>query len=122
MSRDDDMDSERMPLDGLKRSRDSERRSRFFRFDPTVSSGTILQILVLSVGAIIAYGTYQADKTQTHADIDQLRVTQTRDREEFQSTVKSFRTDIKDLKSDVKDVNNVVVGLKAQAELGVLRK
>lgn len=120
--RNDDMDSERTPLDGLKRSGDGERRSRFFRFDPTVSSGTILQIAVLSVTAIVAYGKYQADTTQTHADIDQIRVTQARDREDVKSAVDALRVDLKDIKADVKDVNNVVVGLKAQADLGANKK
>jgi hypothetical protein len=116
--KDDDMDSERMPLDGLKRSRDNERRARFFRFDPTVSTGTLLQSAGLAIALSAGYATYQSDKTQTKADIDAIHATAERDRGDVRALSETLRADLKDLKADVKDVNNVVVGLKAQADIG----
>lgn len=115
MTQESDMmsDTDRAPLDGLKRTGDA--RHRFWRFDPTVSSGTLLQIVVLGVGAIVAYGTYRADQTQIKADIEQVKTTALRDREEMKTTIEGFRTDVKELKVKMDGVGENVAVLKAQS-------
>jgi hypothetical protein len=105
-------DTDRMPLDGLHR--DSDRRHKFFRFDPTVSTGTLLQIGVLVVGASVAYGTYREDRTQIKADIDMVKVTTARDREDVKTAIEAFRVELRGVQQSIQGANESLAVLKAQ--------
>jgi len=43
---------------------------KLVRFDPTVSTGMLLQIGVLISGGVMAYGTYQADRAVQKMQVD----------------------------------------------------
>lgn len=108
-------DSNRMGLDPMKRARrDADQRHRFFRFDPTVSSGTLLQLLVLALGAGGAYATYRSDQTQTRADIDQIKMVAERDRNDLKTAVDVFRTDMREVKGSLESMGKDVAVVKAQ--------
>lgn len=109
-------DTDRAPLDGLNRAGDVERRHRFFRFDPTVSSGTLIQLGTIMVAAAVAYGTYREDRTQTRNDIDQVKAMAARDREDVKAAFETFRGDMKDLKTDMRGVSQDVAVLRAQGK------
>ncbi len=66
--------------------RDSDQGHRFFRFDPTISMGTIVLMSEILVAAGLAYGTYAADKART-----ELRITQ------MQTDISSNRTNAKEI-------------------------
>jgi hypothetical protein len=106
-------DTDRAPLAGLHRESD-ERRHRIFRFDPTVSSGTLLQLAGILVAAAVAYGTYREDRAQTKADVESVKTTATRDREETRAAIERFSGDLKDLKTDVVGARQDLAVLKAQ--------
>jgi hypothetical protein len=107
------MDTDRAPLDGLKRPGDN--RHKFFRFDPTVSSGTLLQIGGLVITVAIGYATYREDRAQTLAKIERLEADAMRDREVQKTSFESFRGDVKDLKTKMDGVSENVAVLKAQS-------
>lgn len=108
-------DSSRMPLDHLRRSSDQHGSKRFFRFDPTVSTGTLIQIATIMIGFAIAYGTYREDLAKTRADIELIKVTANRDREDVKAAVSDFHSDVKDIKNDLRDMSSSLAVLKAQA-------
>ncbi len=117
---DTDMDTDRAPLDGLKRTTDG--RHRFLRFDPTVSTGTLLQIGALVCTIAVGYSTYREDRVETKAAIDAVKATAVRDRDEMKTTIESFRTDVKELKTKMDGVGENVAVLKAQAAIAPPRR
>lgn len=105
-------DFDREPADGLKRNSDS--RHRFLRFDPTVSTGTLLQIGALVGTIVVGYSTYREDRVETKAAIEAVKATAVRDREEMTKAVESFRGDLKELKTKMDGVGENIAVLKAQ--------
>ena len=90
---------------------------RFLRFDPTVSSGTLIQIASILIGFGIAYGTYREDQTKTKAEIDAVKVSAERDRIDSRSAVNEIRGDMKDVKSDISQINKTMAVLEAQGRV-----
>jgi hypothetical protein len=101
----DDMD-EAGPGAPLRREHD--RRHRFFRFDPTVSTGILVNLLGSLAGLAIAlsimYSTYREDRTSMLKDIDQVKITAQRDREDLKQGMAEMRSDMRDMKLDLRDV------------------
>ncbi len=92
----------------------SDHKHRFFRFDPTVSSGTLLQLGSIAIGFAVAYGTYQADRTQMKADIEAGKVAAEYDRTAVKISTERLASDVKEMKVDLKDVSNRLIEIKAQ--------
>ena len=90
---------------------------RLIRFDPTVSSGTLIQIASILVGFGIAYGTYREDQTKTRAEIDAVKVSAERDRADSRGAVNEIRSDVKDMKSDISQINKTMAVLEAQGRI-----
>lgn len=95
-------------------NREGDQRHRFWRFTPEITTGNLLTAVTIAAGAIVAYGTYRADQTQTRADIKAVEVRQLADRDDFKSTVSSFRDDTKELKKDVQRISESIAEIKAQ--------
>jgi len=110
-------DSSRMPIDAHRRSSDRPGMHRFFRFDSTVSMGTIIQIGSIVVMAVLAYGAYREDQTKTKAEIEAVRVSATHDREEYRSGVADMRGDIKDVKDRMGSIDKSLTILQATTQM-----
>jgi len=93
---------------GAPMRREHDRRHRFFRFDPTVSTGILVNLLGSLVGGAIAlsvmYSTYREDRTAMLKDIEAVKISAQRDREDLKGVVAEMRSDIRDVKSDLRDV------------------
>ncbi len=105
-----------MPLE-YRRTSDQVGSKRFLRFDPTVSSGTLIQIGSIVVMAAVAYGTYREDQTKVKADIDAVKVSAERDRADSRGAVNEIRSDVKDVKADVSQINKTLAVLEAQGRI-----
>jgi hypothetical protein len=106
-----------MPLDQHRRYSDQSGPKRFFRFDPTVSSGTMIQIGSIVVMAAVAYGTYREDQTKTKAEIDAVKVSAERDRTDSRGAITQISSDMKDVKADVSQINKTLAVLEAQGRM-----
>lgn len=104
-----------------RRSGDHRAPHRFLRFDPTVSSGALLQIGSFVIGFAVAYGTYTSDRTQMKADIEAVKTAGERDRNDVKATVQQFSADIKELKAGVNDANLKLVKIEAQNSAATTR-
>jgi flagellar motility protein MotE (MotC chaperone) len=109
-----------MPLE-YRRASDHGGTKRFLRFDPTVSSGTLIQLASIVVMAAVAYGTYREDQTKTKAEIEagkvsiaEVRANAERDRADARGAVNEIRSDVKDVKADVSQINKTLAVLEAQ--------
>lgn len=125
MSREDVEDSGPMGFDQHRRAGDGSVARRIVRFDPTVSTGTIIQILSIMAMATVAYGTYREDQTKVKAELEAVRVgakvetealkvNAERDRTDSRSAVNEIRSDVKDVKADISQINKTLAVLEAQ--------
>lgn len=105
-----DIETEPAPL-GISRS-----KRQLFRFDSTVSMGTLLQMLLISVAAILGYGTYSADKAKDHAEVAQIKVDAENQRTAVKESLGDLKTDVKDIQRTLIDVNQNMAVLKARSE------
>lgn len=93
----------------------SDKR-RVIRFDPTVSSGTILQSLLLVIGAVAGYGQYQADKAKDHAEVAQIKVDADVQRVSVKEKLDDLRTNVNGIQHTLSDVVNTVTILKERSD------
>lgn len=90
-----------------------EQRRKFFRFDPTVSTGTLITLATLMVSFGIAYGTYREDQAKRDAQVEAIKVQAAVDR----SAITQLGSDIKELKGDVSEIGKNVTVIKVQREM-----
>jgi len=93
---------------------DEEKPRRFFQFKPDVTSGTLIQILVILAGAVVAYGTYQSDKTQTRADIEAVKIASESNRKQVQDALVEIKVEMREIRDKVNQTSTNVEVLKAQ--------
>ena len=96
----------------------THQRRKFFRFDPTVNSGTIGQIVTLLILAAGAWATYQSDKATARMEMDNVKLQVDKDRESSKEAVRDLRMDIKDMQQTLNAVNLQVTKLNARSEAG----
>jgi septal ring factor EnvC (AmiA/AmiB activator) len=102
------MNSDRTPLEASASTLNGAKLSKIVRFDPIVSMGTLIQILVIVVGGVGVYGTYSADQTRRDMRVEQVAKDLDSNRNGTRDTLLELRSDVKDLKSDIKDVQHQV--------------
>lgn len=88
---------------------------RYFRFDPTVSTGTILQLVSFFLVAAGAWGTYQADKAKTAADMGQIKEVAASDRAATKEALNELRNDVKEMSSRVHDMAKTLAVMEARS-------
>lgn len=89
-----------------------------FRFDPTVSSGTLIQIAVLMGGGVIAYGTYQADRTETKLAVEALRSAAAEEKTATKGSLSELRTDVKDVQRTLVQISQTLAVSEARQQAG----
>lgn len=98
----------------MELKRNDDRRHKFWRFDPTVSTGTLLTLGMLLVTVAGGYATYREDRVTMLTKISTLEADVARDRENQKVLFESFRGDVKDIKIKMDGISENVTILKAQ--------
>jgi hypothetical protein len=98
-----------------------ERRQhrKLLRFDPTISSGQLIQIFTLMGGLFVAWGTYQADRTTTKLEIEQIKINAAADKVLAKEAVVEMRAEIRKVQDTITSVDKAVTSI--QAEIGAKR-
>jgi hypothetical protein len=99
-------------LAGIRRR---ERRS-FFRFDPTVSTGTLLQIGVVLTACTVAWGQYQRDQERVSNELAVVKRDQTEQRAAVREQLRDLSGDMKEVTRALGQVQEGVAVLKARAD------
>lgn len=89
-------------------------RRRLFRFDPTVSSGTLLLVAQILAGFVIAYAQYTGDRARDEMRFEQLRKDVDGNRVQLTNTVASIQVDVKEVQRTLQDVSTSLAVLKAR--------
>ncbi len=106
-----DYETKPMPLDPF-----GKKTRQLVRFDPTLSTGSLLQIGLWLGGMVIGYGAYQADKAKDRMEVEQIKVDATAQRAAVRESISELRTDVKDVQRSLIDLNQSMAVLKARSE------
>jgi hypothetical protein len=114
----DNMDSDHASLSARSRRYGDESSSgrRFWRFDPTVSTGTLLTVIVMIIGAVTAYASYREDRAQMRTDIDLLKYQSVNDETTMKGTINDVRLDIKEMKTDITEIKQGMAVMNATSK------
>lgn len=92
-----------------------QQPGRFMKFDPTVSTGTIIQTLVFIVGVATAYGGYREDQVKQDGRIAQVEVLADKDRESTKDALKEIKTQVSDLQKSNQEIKESLAILRGRA-------
>lgn len=87
-----------------------------WRFDPTISTGSLLQIATLLAACGLAYGTYREDRTRTNMEIDQLKASVLADRLIAKESIIELKQDVRKVQETITSVDKTVSGIKAEID------
>jgi hypothetical protein len=100
-------DSEPIPLDGPPK--------RYVRFEPTLNTGHVLQIVVLVVGGFSAYGALKNDQFQQRADLEQVKAVALIERAQTTQALIEIKASVKELQVSTQDVKESLAILRGRA-------
>jgi hypothetical protein len=92
------------------------RRSKFFRFDPTVSSGTLLLVGQMTVACVLAYGVYTADKRTTEMEVSQIKKDASRTEAETKNNISHLLEKMDKVQAGINDMSKDIAVLKARRD------
>lgn len=101
-----------VPLDAPHGSAHNTARRRFWRFDPTISTGTIALGIELLIGGGLAYGIYTADKKETKMEIVQLQKDRQEDRETTKEVVRLLSNKMDQVQTGLYELRTDIAVLK----------
>lgn len=84
---------------------------RLMKFDPTISTGTLVQIAVFIVAGFIAWSDVKQNQAVQRAELDQAKAAQMVQAK----AMETLQSDIKDLTKAVSDVRTDVAVLRGRA-------
>lgn len=96
-----------MPLDGAQR--------KYVRFDPTLNTGHVLQIVVLVVGGFAAYGAIKTDQVQTRSDLEQVKAVAVIERAQTAQAIAEIKLEMKEQGKSLGDIKEGIAILRGRA-------
>ncbi len=97
---------------------DRREHRKFWRFDPTVSTGSLIQIGVVIIGLFAAWGTYQADRASTRMEIEQIKISAAADKILAKEAVQDMKVQIEKVQNTMTSVDKAVTGIQAELNAG----
>lgn len=89
-------------------------KRKLVRFDPTVSMGTIIQLVSL-LGVVAAlWGTYQSDKATTRMELDQIKASAKDDKTDARAALLDIKNDMKAMATTLSQVNLTLAVIDAK--------
>lgn len=97
---------------------DRRHHRSFFRFDPTVSMGTIGQVTALLLVAGGAWSTYSSDRATTNFRLAQLEKRADEEKAEQRVVINELRVGLQQVNATVQSVDRNLVVLQTQLDAG----
>jgi hypothetical protein len=101
-------ETENIPASG-----DRRQHRKLIRFDPTISTGAIAQIVVLLLGLGSAWATYQADRATWRLEIDQIKASATIEKAAAKEAITELKADVREVQKTMNSVDKALVGIQA---------
>ena len=96
----------------------SHKRRQLMKFDPTISSGTILQLVTLLLVAAGAWATYQSDKATTRLELDQVKQAAAADKSMTKESLLELKGDVKEIQRTLIQVDRTLATIEAKQPKG----
>ena len=101
-------ETEPMPLGERRQHR------KLVRFDPTVSMGTIGQLIVLIAGFGSAWATYQSDRATTRLEIEQIKAASVNEKQLAREAIQDLKVDVRKVQETITSVDKTLAGIQAE--------
>lgn len=85
------------------------------KFDPTVNTGTILQIATMVVVGAIAFATLRGELMTQKVEIEANRLTAERENRRNEDSLKELKADMRELQKSMNDIKEGVAILRGRA-------
>jgi len=95
---------------------------KLMKFDPTINTGTILQIIVVAASAFALYTTVRTDQVQTKAELDAVKASALTERLQTKEALADLKADVKELQKSTNEVKESLAILRGRANDGGIRK
>lgn len=89
-------------------------RRQLFRFDPTVSTGTLLQLLTVFLVTAGAWATYQADRATTRLELDAVKAAATAEKASTKESLGELKGDVKEVQRTLNQVTQTLAVIEAR--------
>ena len=93
---------------------DAQQR-KYVRFDPTLNTGHVLQIVVLVVGGFAAYGALKSEAAQTKAELDQVKAVAIIERANTTMALAEIKIEMKEQGKTLGDLKEGIAILRGRA-------
>lgn len=105
------------PLEG-----DAQEGKRLMKFDPTINTGTIVQIAVVIASAFAIYTGIRTDQVQTKADLEQVKAIASVERTQTAQALAEIKAEMKEQGKTLGDLKEGIAILRGRAaDTGVKR-
>lgn len=103
-----DHETEPMPLGERRQHR------KLVRFDPTVSSGTLLQLVAMVAAFGSAYATYQSDRATLRLEIEQIKANAVGEKLIAREAISELKVDVRRVQETITSVDKTLAGIQAE--------
>lgn len=92
------------------------------KFDPTINTGTIVQIVVVALSAVAIFYGLKADNTATRADLEQTKAVAAVERAQTAQALAEIKAEMKEQGKTLGDLKEGIAILRGRAaDAGVKR-
>lgn len=98
--------------------REPNEPRRYMRFNPEITMGNIIQMVILLVSLGIAYGTYREEQSKQDGRISQVEVTALRDRLDTQAALGKVESRLEKQGDQLQDIKESLAILRGRAAEG----
>ncbi|MBA3588214.1 hypothetical protein [Methylibium sp.] len=91
-------------------------RRQLFRFDPTVNSGTILQMALLVIGIFGAYSALKEGQATQQVRIEQVESSALAESLRVKESLGEIKGDLKEVQRTVNEINQSLATIKGAAK------
>ena len=85
------------------------------KFDPTINTGTIVQILVVASSALAIYNGIKTDQVQTRADLEAVKAAASMERDQTKAALSELKADLKELRGATGEIKESLAILRGRA-------
>lgn len=92
----------------------TQQTNKLIRFDPTVSTGVLIEICVILGSVFAAYSALKTDQATAKIEVEQVKADQKADRERVKDSLTEIKTDVKEVSKKLAEMNESLAVLKAK--------
>lgn len=97
---------------------DPQKRRQFIRFDPTINTGALLEVVAIVVSVTLAYSALKSDQATQKIELDQVKASAAADKTSTKESLTEIKGDVKEIQRSLVEVNKVLAVIQANQPKG----